>query len=220
MHQHVLYEGRPEFVFPLLLANGVTGVRDMHIFAPHPLERLAQVRREIAEGKMLGPRIVSGGLIVDGPIASVPDHGFLTVSTTAEARQVVDSERQAGVDFIKVYNRLPRDVYFAIADEAKRQAIPFAGHVPSSVTAAEASDAGQKSIEHLTLVPAACSGEETAPVMSPTDTAAFDRLRDTDLTPDKRLRARWRRLLASTMRDAAKRSSGTSFGTGRGRRPT
>src|ERR1051325_3227862 len=55
---------------------------------------------------------------------------------------------------------LPRDGYFAIADEAKRQHMVFAGHVPEFVSAAEASDAGQKSIEHLTGVLVACSAKE------------------------------------------------------------
>ena len=44
---------------------------------------------------------------------------------------------------------MPLDAYFAIADEARKVGIPFAGHVPLSVTALEASEAGQKSIEHL-----------------------------------------------------------------------
>jgi hypothetical protein len=41
------------------------------------------------------------------------------------------------------------DTYFAIADEAKKENIPFAGHLPESVSAAEASDAGQRSVEHV-----------------------------------------------------------------------
>jgi hypothetical protein len=61
---------------------------------------------------------------------------------------------------VKVYSLLPRDAYFGIADEAKRQGISFAGHVPISVSAAEASDAGPKSIEHLTGVLLACSSRE------------------------------------------------------------
>ena len=43
---------------------------------------------------------------------------------------------------------------------AKREHIPFVGHVPDRVTAAEASDAGQQSIEHLTGVLRACSSRE------------------------------------------------------------
>jgi imidazolonepropionase-like amidohydrolase len=61
---------------------------------------------------------------------------------------------------VKVYSLLPRDAYFAIAAEAKRQGMVFAGHVPGSVTPAEASDAGQKSIEHLTGILQACSSKE------------------------------------------------------------
>src|SRR5262249_31052875 len=65
-----------------------------------------------------------------------------------------------GVDFIKVQSILSRDAYFAIAAAAKREHIPFVGHVPDRVTAAEASDAGQRSIEHLTGVLRACSRNE------------------------------------------------------------
>ena len=53
-----------------------------------------------------------------------------------------------------------REAYLAIADEAKKQGLPFAGHVPESVSAAEASDLGQKSIDHLTGVELACSDKE------------------------------------------------------------
>jgi len=68
--------------------------------------------------------------------------------------------KEGGSDFVKVYALLPRDAYFAIAAEAKRLGIPFAGHVPYAISAAEASDAGQKSIEHLTGILLACSSKE------------------------------------------------------------
>jgi imidazolonepropionase-like amidohydrolase len=55
---------------------------------------------------------------------------------------------------------LPRAAYFALAAEAKRQNMVFAGHVSEFVSAAEASDAGQKSIEHLTGIIVACSRRE------------------------------------------------------------
>jgi imidazolonepropionase-like amidohydrolase len=56
-----------------------------------------------------------------------------------------------------VYSGLSREVYFAIADEASKLGLPVAGHVPNSVSAAEASNAGQKSIEHLLGVFESCS---------------------------------------------------------------
>jgi imidazolonepropionase-like amidohydrolase len=58
--------------------------------------------------------------------------------------------KKEGADFVKVYSFLPRDEYFAIADEAKKQGLTFAGHVPFGVSVEEASESGQKSIEHLT----------------------------------------------------------------------
>ena len=71
-------------------------------------------------------------------------------------------QKDRGADFIKVYSLLPRDAYFAIADEARKRGIAFVGHVPISVTVAETSDAGQKSIEHLTGVALGCSSQEEA----------------------------------------------------------
>jgi hypothetical protein len=80
----------------------------------------------------------------------------LTVNNPAEARQAVISLKQRGVDFIKVHNRVPRDAYFALADECRKQGITFVGHIPRGISAEEASEAGQKSIEHTeTLIEAA-----------------------------------------------------------------
>jgi hypothetical protein len=59
-----------------------------------------------------------------------------------------------------VQSNLSREAYFAIADICRREHVTFVGHVPDHVTAAEASDAGQKSIEHLTGVLRACSSNE------------------------------------------------------------
>jgi imidazolonepropionase-like amidohydrolase len=64
-------------------------------------------------------------------------------------RAAVRDLKSRGADFVKVYSLLPRDAYFAIAEESKEVGIPFEGHVPDVVTNAEASDAGQRSLEHL-----------------------------------------------------------------------
>jgi hypothetical protein len=62
---------------------------------------------------------------------------------TAETGQrSVIALKQAGVDFIKIQSFVPRDAYFAIVAEANRQGLPFVGHVPELISAAEASDAG------------------------------------------------------------------------------
>jgi imidazolonepropionase-like amidohydrolase len=151
MHVHTFDKN---LFLPLYVANGVTGVRDM--FGPLPLIR--QWGKEIEEGVTIGPRFIAAGPIVDGPKPIWP--GSIAVTSEADGRKAVATVKEGGSDFVKVYALLPRDAYFAIADEAKRLGIPFAGHVPYAVSAAEASDAGQKSIEHLTGILLACSSKE------------------------------------------------------------
>ena len=99
-----------------------------------------------------------GSSIVDGVPVFVKNS--LGVSTEEEARQAVRTLKNAGAGFIKVYWNLTPALFHAIADESKKLGIDFAGHVPFSMSAAAASDAGQKSIEHMTGVAEACSSKE------------------------------------------------------------
>jgi len=82
------------------------------------------------------------------------------VTNSVEAAEDVHQLVAQGVDFIKVQSVLSREAYFAIARSCRQEHITFVGHVPDAVTAAEASDAGQKSIEHLTGVLRACAKDE------------------------------------------------------------
>ena len=138
---------------PLFIANGVTGVRVMWGMPMHH-----QWRNDIESGKLLGPRMYIASPIVDGPKPFW--RGSVAVSNAAEGRDAVRKAKDDGADFVKVYSYLTRDAYFAIADEAKKEGIPFEGHVPITVSAGEASEAGQKSIEHLTGILPACSSRE------------------------------------------------------------
>jgi hypothetical protein len=122
---------------PLYLVNGVTGLRIM--FGDSTAR---ESRKQIEAGTLVGPRVVIGSRIIDGPAPFLP--GFISVHTSDEARRAVDAEKEAGADFIKVYSFLPRDLYFAIVSESKKLGLPFAGHTPMSLSVEEASDAGQK----------------------------------------------------------------------------
>jgi imidazolonepropionase-like amidohydrolase len=145
----------------LFVANGVTGVRVMW---GNPrfgggVERLHSTLRDAYDkGDQVGPRMVIASTILDGPKPVWPTSAAL--ATPTDGRAAVVAAKQDGADFIKVYSLLPRDVYFAIADESKKQGLPFVGHVPEAVSVAEASDAGQKSIEHLTGMLLASSSHE------------------------------------------------------------
>lgn len=146
MHVHSLVEGRPNYFFPLFIANGVTGVRDMG--SSMSFEQINQIRRDINSGRLIGPRFGAvAGRILDGPGTQL--NVAIPVADPNEARQIVRTFKQGGADFIKVYNRLSRDVYLAIVDEAKKQKLPVAGHVPFELTAGDVSSSGQLSIEHV-----------------------------------------------------------------------
>lgn len=155
MHVHGASDARAPWSHLLFLANGVVGVRDMS----GPPDANAWRARQ-ASNPDPSPTIYLGSPIVEGPNPVWPDS--IVVADEAQGRDVVDQQQQRGADFIKVYSRLSRNVYFAIADEANKRGIPFEGHVPEPVTAAEASGAGQKSIEHLTQVAEGSSKEERA----------------------------------------------------------
>jgi Amidohydrolase family len=151
MHVHSLWDsGRPTTFF---LANGVTGVREMG--GPMPAVDQVRWRNEVANGAVLGPRLVVSGPFVDGPHPIWP--GSVMVSTAVEGKEAVDSLKSAGVDFVKVYTAIPRPAYFGIAEEARKDGIPFAGHVPVDIGVDEASNVGQKSIEHLMGILLYCS---------------------------------------------------------------
>src|SRR5204862_5645780 len=120
-------------------------------------DTLTAWRREIAAGRLVGPRIVASGPYLEGGDVPIP---HILTRTPEEGRAGVDSLVKLGVDFVKVHGQLTRDTYFAIARRARERGIAFAGHVPQVVGAADASDSGQKSIEHLLTIPAPCTAAE------------------------------------------------------------
>jgi imidazolonepropionase-like amidohydrolase len=148
MHVHTIFGDwlprNEKVTLPLFVANGVTGVRDMG----GDLDELKQWRAAIAAGTLLGPRMIIAGPMLDGPVPRFPSSA--PISNAADGARTVDELKARGVDFIKIQSLIPRDGYFAAAAEAKKQGITFVGHVPDAVRASEASNAGQKSIEHFT----------------------------------------------------------------------
>jgi predicted amidohydrolase YtcJ len=149
--------------FPLFLAHGITGVRNMNDGTGDLRLALSNtIKRQLADGSRRGPpRFLSAGLAIDGD----PYLGFskkFVVRTAAEARAAVEQLASNGADFIKVYENLSREAYFAIMYEARRRRIPVDGHVPFRVTPEEAADAGQRTAEHPEALAAGCSAAAEA----------------------------------------------------------
>lgn len=147
--------------FPLFLAWGVTGVRNMNDgTADVTLKLTKAVRRRLATGDLHGPRFLANGPSIDGdpPLGS---HAAV-VRTAQQARAAVNELVDNGADFIKVYENLSREAYFAIIEQAQRRGIPVDGHVPFRVTPEEAADAGQRTFEHVLAMAAGCSASAAA----------------------------------------------------------
>jgi imidazolonepropionase-like amidohydrolase len=138
MHVHNWYE--EEHV--LFLANGVTRIRNMWGTPQH-----LRWRKEIESGARVGPRLFTTGTIVDGPKPiwekSTP------LASPDEARKVVAEQKAKGYPAIKVYSRLPRDVYRALVAAAREAGLRVVGHVPQQVGLVEALRQNQDCIEHL-----------------------------------------------------------------------
>ena len=141
MHTHHQLTG--EASLPIYVANGVTGTRDMG----GDLETILPLRQRTQAGQLLGPRIIAAGPILDNRPPEWPLR--LTVRTADDGRNAVRSLKSRGVDFIKVHDATPVEAYLAIAEEAKRQNLVLAGHLPRGITVEQAVSAGQRSIEHL-----------------------------------------------------------------------
>jgi imidazolonepropionase-like amidohydrolase len=139
MHVHVWSEAE----LPLYVANGVTLVRNMW-GEPQTLA----MRKRVEEGKVLGPRIVTAGRLVDGD-PPIWGESSAVATTPERARALMDEQKAAGFDFFKIYSRLTPEVFDAIAAHARETGFPFAGHVPSAVPVEHALDSGMATMEHL-----------------------------------------------------------------------
>ncbi|MEP6494283.1 MAG: amidohydrolase family protein [bacterium] len=153
MHVHAYFtndtarfHSTSEVMLPLFIVNGVTGVRDLG----SNLEATLSARDSVAAHQLIGPRMLVSGPMLDGPTTKYA--AAIKVGTPDEARAAVRMLKQRGVDMIKTQSLIPKDAYFAIADEAGRIGIPFEGHVPNAITGMEALTAHQRSFEHLISV--------------------------------------------------------------------
>jgi imidazolonepropionase-like amidohydrolase len=137
MHAHTWEEED----FPLLLANGVTTIRNMFGGPTH-----LRWKERISAGGLASPTIYTAGPIIDG---NPPIWPGAVVENADQARRIVAEQHAAGYDFLKVYARLSRESYDAVIREGKTQGMFVAGHVPDAVGLHAALRSGIKSIEHL-----------------------------------------------------------------------
>ena len=131
--------------FPAFVANGITTVRDEGgDFAETAIWAAA-----IRAGTLLGPTIFQVGPMLNG--RSFNRYQF-ALGTPEAARGAVRLLNFEGVDGLEIERRVPRDVYFALTSEAAAAALPVGGKVPIAVSPAEASNAGQATIDNMETI--------------------------------------------------------------------
>jgi imidazolonepropionase-like amidohydrolase len=159
MHAHV----RTAALLPVYLAFGVTTVRD----PGGSLTRSELMRRDVVEGRRIGPRMFIAGPILDGIPPLWPDMSLL-VDTVARAEAAVRFLAAHSVDVIKVYNSVPEASLEAIVRTAHELGLRVTGHVPRSITMTRAIELGMDGLEHVRV-----TGRE---MLSPEDAAKLDYL--------------------------------------------
>lgn len=150
MHVHLFNNAsrRPpnEWAFPLFVANGVTGVREMRT-EPAQMATVERWRTKASRGELVAPRVLAAGVAVSGETANA-------------ARQQARESKTAGADFLKIFSEVREPQWRAIFDEARALKMPVCGHIPAEVSLLDAARAEQRSNEHLTQVYEACSANE------------------------------------------------------------
>jgi imidazolonepropionase-like amidohydrolase len=164
-HVHVFSApGEEDIALPLYIVNGVTGIRDAGGLRTRA--EMQQVVDAVARGERVGPRIVLGGALIDGPPGSWPNQ--MVARNPDEGRARVREAHAEGWRYIKSYSLLSRSTYLAIADEARKYRLPLFGHIPETVTLLAALAAGHRSIEHFGRLTQACSTAEAQMVAANT----------------------------------------------------
>ena len=135
---------------PLQVVSGVTLVREMWGKAYHH-----DWRRRVDDGTLLGPQWVIGSKLIDGvpslwsDIPGGHEADLITIRNVEEVRRAVGQAQDSGADFLKVYSRVPAELYPVLLDEAARRDIPVMGHRPDRVQLTDVIERGQRSLEHV-----------------------------------------------------------------------
>jgi hypothetical protein len=143
---HVHTEARE---LALFLANGVTLIRELNGSAEHLV-----LRDRIARGDVLGPHLLVASPLLVG---TTLQYRHRLVSSADEARAAAHEFKDAGYDYLKIYDGLSRASYDALAQAADSLRIPLDGHIPAAVGLARVLQAGQ-SLQHMDKIAFALGG--------------------------------------------------------------
>jgi imidazolonepropionase-like amidohydrolase len=131
MHAHVgnvlknsYNQSESEDMLSMLLAYGITTIRN----TGGPTEQSVALKKNISEGKIMGPQIFTAGQLLNTPQIPVP---FVEkqVVTEQDVRQEVRNQIEAGVDYVKFYVGLTPKLAQAAIHEAHSNGTKVIGHL-------------------------------------------------------------------------------------------
>ncbi|MEQ8953695.1 MAG: hydrolase, partial [Gammaproteobacteria bacterium] len=155
-HVHLTYDPRLTEAMPeLFLSWGITSVRDTGALLANILPVVERMRAEGA----VAPRVFFAGPLLDGQFVVYNGDGRpeigVQVASPEDARNMVRALYDAGVDFIKVYEMVTPEVFYALVEAAGALGLPIDSHVPLSMRASVAGPFVD-SIEHLRNIEMDC----------------------------------------------------------------
>jgi len=130
----------------LQIAGGVTTVRDMG----NDNRRLEELRTDIDNGSIVGPRIVPTGFIEgNSPYAS---RSGIVIDNVEEGKAAIDWYAQRGRRQIKLYNSIRPEWVGPLAEYAHARGMRVSGHIPAFMRAEEAVRAAYDEVQHINQV--------------------------------------------------------------------
>jgi imidazolonepropionase-like amidohydrolase len=153
MHVHISHS---ELFLPLLIANGVTSVRQMTCNEKY-FRYLSELRGQISEKKIIGPDIYIPVVIFG---KDQQWDGIMQMNTKEDAVAVIRKVKDSGADFVKIFDLYEPEAFKALLYEAKKQNVPVGGHCPIVFNMSEVAREGMGTFEHLFGILLACSSNE------------------------------------------------------------
>lgn len=151
MHVHVTNENE----LLLFAAHGVTSIRNLW-GGLNGIDHLGW-RAKIETDEMFGPTIYTSGPIMEGPPKTVP--WMKVYEDPKSAVDAVNEQIDQGYNFIKVYDHLSPAVYDAVVEAAQARGVSVIGHTPKKVGIDRVLNSGQVTIEHVSGIIDADTGE-------------------------------------------------------------
>ena len=158
-HVHFAYlEDLAPSMFDLFLIHGITSVRD----TGGKMKFVKKWKDLSMENPRDAPRVMIAGPLIDGTPnvydGSTPGRPELSVGSASveEIKALVQQLAEEGVDFLKAYEMLSPEQFYALMEMAKEKDLKVTGHIPLSMDAAMVSNAGIHSLEHLRNIEMSC----------------------------------------------------------------